>query len=200
MSKGEVTQQEILAQAAQVFSERGYAGTSMADLMRATGLSKGAIYNHFSSKDDLAVQSFNYAMAQVRERFRVCLQDRRNAIDRLLAVIDLFRSLVDEPLFIGACPILSLSIEVDDTHPELRDHARAAMSDWRFFITRTIEKGVERGEIRADVETETAATILMATLEGALMLTKLYADTRYTHRAADHLRHYLETELRPENN
>ncbi|MHC5720487.1 MAG: TetR family transcriptional regulator, partial [Nostoc sp.] len=55
MSKGEETKSRILYQAAELFNQQGYAGSSMSDIMRVTGLQKGGIYNHFQSKDDLAL-------------------------------------------------------------------------------------------------------------------------------------------------
>ena len=56
MSKGEQTRERILARSAQLFNRQGYFGSSLADIMRETGLEKGGIYNHFSSKEQLASQ------------------------------------------------------------------------------------------------------------------------------------------------
>jgi AcrR family transcriptional regulator len=60
MTKGEQTRQRIVAEAAPVFNQRGYEGSSLADLMKATGLKKGGIYRHFSSKEELAAEAFDY--------------------------------------------------------------------------------------------------------------------------------------------
>ncbi|NTU83365.1 MAG: TetR/AcrR family transcriptional regulator, partial [Chloroflexales bacterium] len=65
MAKGEQTKQRIVAQAASVFNTLGYSGTSMRDLTRATGLEKGGIYNHFPSKEALALAAFDYAVGVV---------------------------------------------------------------------------------------------------------------------------------------
>src|SRR5258707_15328517 len=64
MSKGELTRDRILAQAAPIFNQRGFAGCSMQDLMDATGLEKGGIYRHFQSKEELAAEAFKYALRQ----------------------------------------------------------------------------------------------------------------------------------------
>jgi len=61
MSKGEQTRQEIIRKAAPIFNQRGYDGAAMSDLMKATGLEKGGIYRHFSSKEALAAEAFDYA-------------------------------------------------------------------------------------------------------------------------------------------
>ena len=66
MRKGEETRQTIIAKAAPLFNQQGYAGASMADIMAATGLQKGGLYNHFASKDELAVAAFAHNWEQMR--------------------------------------------------------------------------------------------------------------------------------------
>ena len=69
MSKGSNTKREILAQTVGLFNKYGYEGVSMAQVMTATGLKKGGIYNHFESKEQLAFDVFDFAISKVRERF-----------------------------------------------------------------------------------------------------------------------------------
>src|ERR1039458_4748820 len=64
MRKGELTRERIIAQAAPIFNQRGYAGCSMQDVMEATGLEKGGLYRHFSSKEELAAEAFRYSLAR----------------------------------------------------------------------------------------------------------------------------------------
>ena len=80
MAKGEQTHQMIVARAAQVFNRQGYFGSSLDDLMHATGLKKGGIYNHFHSKDELALEAFDYAVEAVWQRVEVV--DRPVAVHR----------------------------------------------------------------------------------------------------------------------
>ena len=61
MRKGEQTRQEIIRKAATIFNQRGYDGAALSDLMRATGLVKGGIYRHFSSKQELAGEALDHA-------------------------------------------------------------------------------------------------------------------------------------------
>ena len=60
MTKGEQTRRNIVEAAAPIFNKRGYEGSSLNDLMQATGLKKGGIYRHFSSKEELAAKAFDY--------------------------------------------------------------------------------------------------------------------------------------------
>lgn len=191
MGKGVETRERIVARAATVFSERGFFGSSMADLLQATGLQKGGLYNHFASKEQLALESFDYAVSLVTDRYTAALAGRTGAVERLLAITDVIRSLVDSPALPGGCPILNTAIEADDTMPALRDRARAAMTEWQKLIGSTVKAGVASGELRADADPYAVATVLTATLEGAVFLSKLYDDTTYMHRAVDHVTAYV---------
>lgn len=196
MSKGDETRQMILRRAAEVFNRRGYYGASLADIMEATGMEKGGIYNHFGSKDDLALEAFDFAVDLVRQEFQAAIKDKRHAIDRLKAIVGVYRAMPDGTPVAGGCPVLNTAIESDDAHPLLRDHARRAMDEWREFIHRVLYKGIERGEVRSEVNVDEVATLLIATLEGAIMLSKLYDDNRYIDRAVGYLVAYINTNLR----
>ena len=193
MSKGEQTRERILARSAQLFNRQGYFGASLADIMRETGLEKGGIYNHFSSKEQLALESFDYAYGLVQQRVREALAGKFDAIERLLAIVSVFKGIFEDPLVPGGCPILNTAIEADDSNEALRDRARAAMDNWRTTIHRIVNKGIERQQIRPGVDADEVASILIATLEGAIMLSNLYKDSTHMKRAADHMARYIET-------
>lgn len=194
-SKGEETKEKILSSAAELFNQQGYAGSSISDIMRVTGLQKGGIYNHFKNKDELALLAFDYAIAQIQSAYRGALRNKRDAIERLSAIIQVFRSNVDNPTIKGGCPLLNTAVESDDTHPALRDRTQIAMNSWRNMICRIIQKGIERGEIRPDVDADEVATIIISTLEGAVMMSKLYGDSIHIERVIKHLNNYIETDL-----
>jgi AcrR family transcriptional regulator len=191
MAKGTETRERIVARAASVFSERGFFGSSMSDLLAATGLQKGGLYNHFASKEQLALASFDYAVSLVSDRYAAALDGVPGAVDRLLAIAHVLRSLVDEPALPGGCPILNTAIEADDTMPALRDRARAAMTDWQRLIGSTVKAGVASGELRPGTDPYQVATVITATLEGAVFLSKLYDDPSPMHRAVDHVAGYV---------
>ncbi len=193
MSKGEQTRERILARSAQLFNRQGYSGSSLSDIMRETGLEKGGIYNHFTSKEQLALELFDYAYELVRQRVRNALAGKFNAIERLLAIVSVFQGIVEDPPVAGGCPILNTAIEADDANELLRDRARSAMTDWRTTIHRIVNKGIERQQIRPDIDADEVASILIVTLEGAIMLSNLYKDPVHMQRAADHMVRYIET-------
>ncbi|MEH2160803.1 MAG: TetR/AcrR family transcriptional regulator [Nostoc sp.] len=195
MSKGEETKSRILYQAAELFNQQGYAGSSMSDIMRVTGLQKGGIYNHFQSKDDLALQAFDFAIARIKQHTRFALRSKRHAVERLQAIIEIFSSFAENPPIKGGCPLLNTAVESDDNHPALRERAQQAMNSWLHLIRRIIETGIDKGEIRPEVSADEIATIIIATLEGAIMMSKLYGDSIHMDRVINHLNQYLKTNL-----
>src|SRR5579872_3297501 len=112
MSKGEETRQRIVAQAAAMFNQHGFDGSSLSELMKATGLEKGGIYRHFSSKEELAAEAFDYAWLAARECREPEVDERTDGVKWLRTLIDNFVS--RRPSVSGGCPLLNTAIEADD--------------------------------------------------------------------------------------
>jgi len=142
------------------------------------------------------VEALDYAVGLMGRRFAEALEGKTHALDRLSAVITVFEALPTDPPVPGGCPMMNASIENDDGNPALRERARAAMDGLRGLVVRTAGRGLERGEIRAGVDPDALATVMISTLEGAVMMSKLYADEVHVTRAAAHLRRYLEENVR----
>jgi AcrR family transcriptional regulator len=195
MSKAQETKTRIIEQAATLFNQQGYSGTSVSDLMRATGLQKGGIYNHFHSKDELALEAFDFAVNCVQQKFMGALKGKRHAVDRLLAILSVYENILDNPPIEGGCPILNTAVESDDFHPALRERSQLAMDAWRDLIRRIVDKGIMRGEFQATVDADTVATILIATIEGSVILSKLYSDASHMERGLKHLKLYIQQQL-----
>jgi AcrR family transcriptional regulator len=192
-ARGAETRRRIVEQAAPVFNQRGYAGTSLSDLMAATGLEKGGIYNHFGSKEALALEAFDHNTGVVGDLIRRALRDVHDAPGRLHAVVDVYRSFVRRPPFPGGCPLLNTTVEADDTQPALLERARAVMGDLRDgTVGRIVAKGVERGELRAGLDPDTVATAAVAAIEGAIMLCRLEGSSSPMERTASFLHQWID--------
>jgi TetR/AcrR family transcriptional regulator, transcriptional repressor for nem operon len=195
MSKAQQTQHHILEQSAILFNQQGYAGSSMADVMRVTGLQKGGIYNHFSSKDELALAAFDFAVQQMQTRFLGVLKGKRHALDRLMAILSVYETLLENPPMQGGCPLLNTAVESDDTHPALRERTQLAMTNWLNLLRGIVQRGIDRGELNPTIDAEMVATVVIATIEGGVMLTKLYGDLLYMQRSIAHLKTYLQQQV-----
>lgn len=191
MGKGEETKVRIIEQAAGLFNQKGFTGASLADIMEATGLKKGGIYRHFGSKEQLALEAFDYAVARMGQRFGEALEGKRGALDRLMAIVSVYVELPSDPPVPGGCPVLSASVENDHESSPLRTRVSAALDGLRALIIREVTAGVKRGELKEKTDASAVATVVIAMLEGGTMLTQLYDEPQYINQAADHLKAYL---------
>lgn len=194
MPKGQRTRERIVAEAASLFNQRGFEGGSMSELMEATGLEKGGIYRHFASKEELAAEAFDYA-------WKVALDTRMHDLDRIPNSVDKLKQFVANfidrrPSVPGGCPLLNTAIDADDGNPVLRERARKGFHDWCDQLRSIVDNGTKRGEIRRRVDGKEVATLIISSLEGALVISRLERNREALVAAQSHLERYLETEVR----
>jgi len=192
-TKGERTRARIVATAAPLFNQRGFDGASMADLMAATGLEKGGIYRHFESKDELAFAAFDYLIEKHQERIHSFIDAQTTAVARLTALGEAIASLAERPAVKGGCPLLNTAVESDDakgpSYAELRKRTRAGMRRLIGYARHIIEEGIASGELQPTLDAAREAELMIATMEGALMISKLFDEPRYVLQAAAHFGH-----------
>ncbi len=180
MTKSEKTRQYIIEKSAAVFNQKGYHGTTLEDLMAATGLSKGGIYGNFKRegldkkgvKDEIALAAFDHAVQQVYDALKERTGVIENSLDKLKAVVFFYRERILDPPVEGGCPIQNSAVESDDMLPVLREKVQGALAEWERRIVRTLEKGIERSEVRPDVDKAEFATLFIGTLEGGILLSR----------------------------
>lgn len=195
MRKGEQTRQDIIRKAAPIFNQRGYEGAALSDLMKATGLEKGGIYRHFESKQQLAAEAFDYAWKLAVDTRFADTQEIPNTVDRLKQLVRNFQGR-RSGLVPGGCPLLNTAIDSDDGNPQLREKARKALDSWLDRIGAVVEEGQRRREIRRDIDSAKLAALIVSTLEGSLMVSRLQRKEGARALACEHLEEYLEASVR----
>jgi TetR/AcrR family transcriptional regulator, transcriptional repressor for nem operon len=193
MNKGERTRQQLIEKAAGLFNQRGYEATSIADVMAATGLQKGGVYRHFVSKEELTLAAFDYAVGVMSERFAEALRPVADPCDRLRAIMKVYERIPVDPPVPGGCPMLNAAVEADDANPVLRQRAATVMDSMRRVIKRAVRDGQQSGQIREQVTPDAVAVVFICTLEGAVMMSKLYGNQNAMRLSVRHLEQYLES-------
>jgi TetR/AcrR family transcriptional repressor of nem operon len=191
-NRGEATRRRIVEQSAAVFNRRGYSGTSMSELMAATGLEKGGLYRHFASKEDLAAAAFEYAWETVSESRWRGLEDCASSLEKLLLLV---KNFVEQPprTLPGGCPLLNTAVDSDDGNALLRGKARVALDRWRGRIADIVQQGQRHGELRGSVDPADVAAIVIASLEGAIMMSRLDKTREPLQAVGKHLTGYLQS-------
>jgi TetR/AcrR family transcriptional repressor of nem operon len=191
--KGERTRRSIVAAAAPIFNQRGFEGSSLTDLMEATGLKKGGIYRHFASKEELAAEAFDFAWDAARDLRMLDVEEKANGMEKLKQIIANFvdrRSPVP-----GGCPILNTAVDADDGNSVLRARVVKALKVWTNRLQGYVEQARDEGFVRKDIDAESVATVVIAALEGALMISRLQRSDQPLRRVQEHLNRYLDREV-----
>ena len=191
MRKGARTKQMIIEKASGLLNTQGYLATSITDIMKNTGMEKGGIYNHFKSKQELSLDAFSFSIETMATTFEEAIRNKNTSIEKLNALLEVFLLLAEDKPIPGGCPILNAAIEADDAYPALRDETIKAMNGLYSLILGIIRNGIRDGEIISTIDSETFTTIFISTIEGSLMMTKLYNDTTYINRSIGFLKDYL---------
>ena len=193
MTKGEVTRKRIVEAAAPIFNQHGYDGSSLNALMEATGLKKGGIYRHFASKEELAAEAFDYTWETVWHTRLSHVDEKANAIDKLKQLIANF---VDRKSGVpGGCPILNTAVDADDGNAVLRARVTKALRSWTSRLETYVQEAQQQRKARPDIDPKTVATLIVASLEGALMMSRIQRSDDALRRVQSHLNRYLDTEV-----
>ncbi len=169
----EVRRAQILGAALRCFGEKGFHGSKIDDISHACGLSKGAIYWHFESKEEIFLALFDGFDEEIFRAWEAL--EGRSALETLRAAceIALFRLLETRELLETWTEFLS--------HPKVRGRFARIYARSRARIAETVARGIEAGELRP-CEPEAIAAMLTALVEGLLL--QALADPAYDARAA----------------
>ena len=179
-----------------LFNTRGYKSTSISDITNATGFTKGAIYRHFKSKEELEKETLFHLSSVMFEKLRARIREKKTAGEKLRAMLRYFESYISNPPVKGGCPLMNVAIEADDANPMLRKGAVKILDLLRDSLITVLNNGIRYDQIRPGIDTEFYATLIIASLEGAIMMSKLRGNDDDIRRVLLHLdRQIHEIEL-----
>jgi AcrR family transcriptional regulator len=175
-SKAERTRKFIIESTANLFNKHGFAGTSVSELTRATGLSKGSIYGNFGSKEEVAVAAFRFNAARLKSLIGEEVAAARTYRNKLLAYPRAYRRILDHSPVDGGCPILNTAIDSDDDNAFLRAPLQEVLLDWQANIIAVLRAGCRAGELRKTQPHKKCAIAMIALIEGGVMLARATKD------------------------
>jgi TetR/AcrR family transcriptional repressor of nem operon len=193
MRKGEKTRQHIISKSAELFNQKGYAGSSIQDIIQVTGLTKGGIYRQFSGKDEIAAEAFDFAGRILSKQFVQAAQEADTATEKVMAICNVHSDPVHNPPLKGGCPLLNMAVECDEGYPELREKALKALNDFLLLIQNILNQGVDSGEFRSDMNTKAVSSYIVSSLEGGVMASRLSRDNEHVGFVIEQLKIMLLT-------
>jgi TetR/AcrR family transcriptional repressor of nem operon len=171
--KAERTRQYIIEKTAPLFNTKGFDGTSLSDMEKATGLTKGSIYGNFNDKEEIATEAFKYSMKKVKDMIKTAVGDKPSNKKQLEALVDFFASYVFDPPVEGGCPLLNTATEADDHRLTMRRVVVKEIMSTVDFITSLLEQGIKAGEFKKDSKPRELAYSFFCAIEGAVIFSRV---------------------------
>lgn len=193
MKNPELTRQKILEESSTLFNLKGYAGSSISDIMTATGLKKGGVYNHFNSKQELSIEAFRYSVQKISKFLSARILRHTDPLERLYAIPDTFVKYALHPVVEGGCPLINTAVEVDDGDAVMRDEAREAMARLKRFTEALFRKAKEEGRIKPEVNEKEESILFIAALEGGVLMTRLDNSDTAIKAVCKHLKNHIKS-------
>ena len=183
---------KLLDGALLVIRAKGYSATTVDDLCAAAGVTKGAFFHHFASKEALGVAAANHWSATTAELFAAApYHNHADPLDRVLAYIDFRAALLDGPLEAFTCLVGTMVQETYGSSDAIRAACAASISGH----AETLEADIAAAMMLYDVQETTPASLAIHTqtvLQGAFILAKAKGGPEIARDSVAHLKRYFE--------
>jgi TetR/AcrR family transcriptional regulator, transcriptional repressor for nem operon len=183
----------LLDAALHVIRAQGYAATSVEDICRQAGLSKGAFFHHFKSKEELAVAAAaHFSAMAVRIFASAPYRELADPLDRLLGYIDFRSAIIDGPIPEFTCLLGTMVQEAYDSHPAIRHACDTYLGVNIADVAKDVEAAKALYAPDATWSAESLAAYTQAVLQGAFVLAKAKGGPAVARECVAHLRRYIQ--------
>ena len=173
------SKEKTVVAAAKLFSQRGYHGTALNDILDAAGSPRGSLYFHFPGcKEEIGEAASGLAGEAVRKVITNAAETSNNVEDFLKHIVQTMASNLERSDYTEGCPIATTALETAAQSDVLGSAARNAFQSWEHELTRGLEGfGLKRATL--------LATMVLSQIEGALLLARTYRSLEPLHRAQE---------------
>jgi TetR/AcrR family transcriptional repressor of nem operon len=188
---GRATREAILRAAARLMHLHGYNATSVDDVLRESAVGKGNFYYYFKSKEDLGYAIVDKLVRALLEGTVDPCFTGGGGLREIHCFLDRVLEAQRQRNCVGGCALGNLASELSDVHEGFRQRLAEVFSAWRQRLTRALTNAQTRGEVTADCWPETVAHFLVASLEGAILMTKVAKEITVMEQCVGELKRYL---------
>jgi len=187
----------LLQAARDIVRQKGFAATSVDDLCQAAGVTKGAFFHHFKTKESLGVAAANYWAETTGALFAGApYHDPKDPLERVLAYLEFRKSIIGGETFEYTCLVGTMTQEVHASAPLIRDACADSIFDHAATIEPDIAAAMADRGIATDWTAESLARHTQAVLQGGFILAKASADPEMARESIDHLIRYVRSLFR----
>lgn len=184
------TRERIVMAAMELFWEKGYHSTSIADILGKAGANSGSLYHFFPAKQDLLTAVLDTYLQGIRPMLlQPAWQGVTDPLERIFALLAGYRQrLVETECFYG-CPIGNLALELHEPDPVVRERLAANFSAWSQAIEDCLDEAA--GRLPAGVDRRALAQFVLTTMEGGVMQARTHRSLAPFDASVRQLRNYF---------
>lgn len=189
----EETRKKLLDAAMHVMRLKGYAATTVDDICKDAGLTKGSFFHHFASKEELGIAAAGHFAAMAEPLFAAApYHALSDPADRLIGYVDFRIQILAGPICDFSCLLGTFVQELYDTHPAIRAAAERHMTDHVDVLAKDAAEAKAKHAPDADWSADSLAFHIQTVLQGSLIYSKATQGTAVAVESLGHLRRYLQ--------
>ncbi len=184
------TKEDILKSVFNTIHVKGLTGTGLGELFQVSGASSGSFYNYFRSKQDLGHALIDFEWSQLKSNILdAAIRQTDNPIDRLWWIIDCLEAKQLESPKCAGCILGNFIVDLAEQDPSFRTHLQTIFALWQNAIADILRQG--KSQLKPDVDPDLLAEAILTSLEGAMLMGKLYRNPERIHRSFDLVRNLV---------
>ncbi|MDE3740635.1 TetR/AcrR family transcriptional regulator [Maribacter polysaccharolyticus] len=195
-TKAERTTAFIIETIAPIFIKQGYVGTSMSDLTKATGLTKGALYGNFENKEALALAAYEFSINKLLAAIDERLGIEGNSLDKIFSLTKFYRNYDMFTAELGGCPVLNIGIDAQANNKALAAASRETIRIIEGKIALVLENGVNNNDLHLPVTPLQFAKQFYTMLQGAVAMSTITRDRKYLSNTVAYLEVLVKNEIK----
>ncbi len=196
LTKAEQTSEFIIQTVAPIFNKNGYAATSLSDITKATGLTKGAIYGNFKNKEELAIAAFRMTEKNMLKRIANHQSLSNSPIEKLFLVTDFYRNYYNYTQETGGCPVINMSIDSKYQNEVLFQYVQFSINKIQNNLAKLIDAGKAANEIKPKINAMQYAKRIYTMITGAIFMIHTMDDNSYMIDTMNQIDIMIQTELK----
>ncbi|MFJ7952087.1 TetR/AcrR family transcriptional regulator [Lysinibacillus sp. NPDC096418] len=182
-----MNQKRVIEVAATLFLEKGFAYTSMDELVRVSKVSKSNVYYHFSNKEELLEGVVDYWIEMYQSAIEDVLSQNQFLVeDRIQLFLKQLSQGVQSREYKGSCPFITLYIQSPANATIVKEKIGLFFTGLQTKVSLLLKQGVENGEFRNTINIDEVASLFITNLEGALFISETLKDATVIAKTADH--------------
>lgn len=184
------TREKIVMAAMELFWEKGYASTSIADILKKAGANSGSLYHFFPAKQDLLVAVLDTYFHGIRPMLlNPAWEGVGDPVERIFVLLARYRQYLVDTDCVYGCPIGNLALEIHEPDPVVRERLAANFSAWTGAIEECLDAAGER--LPSDLDRKALAQFVLTTMEGGVMQARTHRSLEAFDACVKQLKNYF---------